>query len=200
MSVFPHIDRPVILASASPRRANLLSQLGIEYSIDPPEIDEDNLTDPTRSPRETAEFLSRKKAEAVGQRYNHGFLIASDTIVSLGEVILGKPVDSEDAFRILSLLSGKQHQVITGVTLSIFPEDQFHTFSVTTNVRFRTLNESEIREYTATGEPNDKAGAYGIQGKGALLVDSIEGDYYNVVGFPLTAFYTESLKLLDKES
>ena len=191
------IDRPVILASASPRRATLLSQIGLRFTVHPAEIDEDNLAPPDLAPEDLATHLSAKKADAVAPAYSTGLIIAADTVVSMHDHLLGKPADEEEAFGALKMLSGAEHEVITGVTLLLLPEQRRRTFSVRTIVRFRSLSDPEIRTYIATGEPADKAGGYGIQGKGAVLVDSIDGDYNNVVGFPLTAFYVETLQLLN---
>lgn len=169
----------IILASKSPRRKELLSMCGFEFEIKPAKADEtlpENI-----SPKEAVEYLSRIKAEAIND--NENIIIGADTVVALGNEIMGKPKDEEDAFLMLSKLSGEIHSVFTGVTL--IKKDKKITFSAETKVEFYPLSEEEIREYIATKEPMDKAGAYGIQGYGGLLVKSIEGDYNNVVGLPI---------------
>ncbi|MFZ4506815.1 MAG: Maf family protein [Fimbriimonas sp.] len=179
------LSRPVILASASPRRHELLRQLVEEFEIVVAGVDEDALTCP--DPWETAQRLALAKARAVAEGRPDALVIGGDTVVALaldgGYQQLTKPVDAEDAVRILSLLSGREHVVITGVAL-VWAEGSLVGFD-TTRVRFRSLLEAEIREYVATGEPMDKAGAYGIQGLGGTIVESFEGSISNVVGLPL---------------
>ena len=173
----------IILASKSPRRRELLNQMGIEeFKVTAPNVDE--TVEPSLSPAETVEQLSLRKAQAAVNRAGpNDLIIAADTVVALDGKILGKPRDEEDAFAMLSALSGREHHVYTGVTL--IRGDQTVTSCEVTAVVFRTLAPEEIRGYIATGEPMDKAGAYGIQGRGALLVEGIRGDYCNVVGLPL---------------
>ncbi len=171
----------IILASASPRRKELLSLAGIEYTVVPSECKEilpENITPPR-----AVEELAKQKADDVFKRYPDCMIIAADTVVALGNVILGKPKDDDDAFQMLSSLSGNIHTVYTGVCIKTSDgEEVFHS---ATAVEFYKLTEEEIRDYIATGEPCDKAGSYGIQGKGSLLVKGINGDYFNVVGLPL---------------
>ena len=171
----------IILASASPRRKELLALADIKYTVIPSECEEilpDNIT-----PAQAVEELARQKADDVFKRYPDCMIIAADTVVALGNTILGKPKDDEDAFNMLSFLSGKIHTVYTGVCIKTAEkEDVFH---VATDVEFYDLTEKEILDYIATKEPCDKAGSYGIQGKGSLLVKGIHGDYFNVVGLPL---------------
>jgi septum formation protein len=171
----------IILASASPRRKELLTLAGFEYEVIVSQCEEilpDGIT-----PDKAVEELARQKAEDVFNRNSDCMIIAADTVVALGNTILGKPKDEEDAFRMLSSLSGKRHAVYTGVCIK--SKDKTDIFHVATEVEFYDLTEKEIRDYIATKEPMDKAGAYGIQGRGALLVKRIDGDYYNVMGLPV---------------
>ena len=172
----------LILASASPRRRELLSALGLSFEVRPA-LGEEH-PEPGFSGGETAKRLSRAKClEIAADADEDAVVIAADTVVCLDDEILGKPADEQDAGRMLRALSGRDHRVFTGVTvarggrvLSDYEE---------TAVHFRPLSEREIEAYIATGEPMDKAGAYGIQGRASLFVRAIEGDYFNVVGLPL---------------
>ena len=170
-----------ILASASPRRKELLSLAGIEYEVVVSECEE--ILPEKILPHDAVMLLAKQKAEDVFSRNSDCMVIAADTVVALEDKILGKPKDEEDAFNMLSSLSGRQHTVYTGVC--IMTNDKTDCFFVGTDVEFYSLTENEIREYIATKEPMDKAGAYGIQGKGFVLVKGIHGDYFNVVGLPL---------------
>ncbi len=174
----------IILASGSPRRRELLEHMGItDFRIVSPDADE-SLT-PGLSPAEQAEELARRKTLAAAPLVGEdSLLIAADTIVSLGNTILGKPADTDDAFRMLSALSGNVHHVYTGVTVS--RGTQILTYHRDTEVYFRDLLPEEIRQYISTGECMDKAGAYGILGFGSLLIEGIRGDYYNVMGLPIS--------------
>lgn len=172
----------IILASASPRRKELLTLAGIEYEVVVSQCEEtlpDGIT-----PDKAVEELARQKAEDVFCRHDDAMIIAADTVVALGNTILGKPKDEDDAFNMLSSLSGRRHTVYTGVCIKT--KDKTDIFYVATDVEFYELSEKEIKDYIATGEPMDKAGAYGIQGKGFVLVKGIHGDYFNVVGLPLS--------------
>lgn len=173
----------VILASASPRRRELLSRLIPQFEVDPAHVDE---TGDSRDPVQLAEELAVRKAKEVWGRHSQGMVIGADTIVTVEGKVLGKPEDEADAVRMLARLSGRTHQVITGV--AILTRERMIRFHQVTDVTFVPLEAAEIRQYVETGEPMDKAGAYGIQGVGALLVQEIHGDYWNVVGFPLSAF------------
>ena len=192
----------ILLASGSPRRRELLTQAGLEFFIQTADVDE---TPTETEPAAVVEELSRRKAEAVSRLQEipdlqETVIVAADTIVAMDGEILGKPKDAEDAVRMLKRLSGRTHQVFTGVTVIPMGDAQSRnhgekqdgsegiTFSVGTRVTFYELTEEDIRDYVASGEPMDKAGAYGIQGLGARLVERIEGDYNNVVGFPLAHF------------
>lgn len=174
---------PLILASNSPRRRELLEQIGLSFTIDPADVDEQILIGET--PEDYAVRVARDKARVAAQRSGRGIVIAADTIVVLGREVLGKPSDHKDAARMLTLLSGREHRVITGLIVMDAATGKATARTVVTKVWFRALRTSEIDAYVATGEPMDKAGAYGIQEKGALLVDRIEGCYFNVVGLPL---------------
>ncbi len=183
----------IILASGSPRRKELLTQAGLTFQVMTADVDE---TPTEREPTGIVKELSCRKAEAVAkmmeeQHPQSYWILAADTIVAMDGEILGKPKDEEDAVRMLRELSGKTHEVYTGVTLF---QDAPRSFSVCTRVTFYELSEENIRDYVASGEPMDKAGAYGIQGLGARLVERIEGDYNNVVGLPLA----EVLRILQK--
>lgn len=187
----------IILASASPRRQELLKQINIDYSVMVSQADE--TYDSGLMPSQVVEELSMKKAEAVLKNLTDTqplVIIAADTIVALGDTILGKPCNEAEAEKMLLMLSGKVHQVYTGVTMVFVNKDKSEcvTFSDCARVYFRELGIDEIRSYIATGEPLDKAGAYGIQEKGAVLVEKIEGDYYTIVGLPLVKVYMELKK------
>jgi len=175
----------IVLASASPRRSELLARLGIRFHIEPSHIDEEPLPDET--PAEHVVRLSREKAREVAQRtaVPGRWFIGSDTIVLRDDSILGKPRDVLDAAGMLRSLSGRSHQVLSGYAVYDRQNDTSVSGVVATTVRFKELTEQEIAGYIATGEPLDKAGAYAIQGIGAFMVLGIEGSYTNVVGLPL---------------
>ena len=170
----------LILASQSPRRRELLGMTGLDFIVRVADIDE--TMDPGRAPFEEVARVSRLKALAVS-REPGDVVIAADTIVVCEGKMLGKPRDESDAFRILSLLSGRTHEVMTGMT--VLRDEEIVTHTEVTKIHFRELHPEEIRAYIATGEPMDKAGAYGIQGGAALFADQMEGDYYNVMGLPV---------------
>lgn len=194
----------LVLASASPRRQDLLRSAGISFQIQPADVDETPL--PGESARECAERLAREKALAVWRTRPGELVLGADTVVVIDDSILGKPIDSDDAARMLRMLSGRFHQVITGVCLvsrsgsgsSVTPTNasstapgncEMRTSSETTLVTFSALTDAEIRDYVATGEPMDKAGAYAIQGIASRWIPRIEGDYSNVVGLPVARVY-----------
>lgn len=171
----------VILASASPRRKELISYLYDEFEQVVPDIDE---SVPERiEPEEGPEYLAVKKAMKVAENTQDALVIACDTSVFLDGHVLGKPSDRDDAVRMLRLLSGRTHKVITGCCVCY--KGKQVSFSESTLVRFYSLTEKDIDDYISTGEPFDKAGAYGAQGKGMLLVHSVEGDFFNVIGLPV---------------
>ena len=181
----------IVLASASPRRKELLEQIGLQFEIEPSNHDEELHHDLT--PHEMARALSIEKAQVVASKYKDAIIIAADTFIVIGERIIGKPHTDEEAREMLAFLSGKSHLVITGYTVLDTDEGKQVTNSVETTVYMKTLTSGEVESYIATGEPIGKAGAYAIQGLGAAFVEGIEGDYSNVVGLPLNALAT-SLK------
>ncbi len=178
------MNAPIILASNSPRRRELLRQIGISFISKPSNVDETVLSG--ESPEAYAVRVALAKAEASAKRAGEGIVIAADTIVVLDGTILGKPSDAKDAERMLKMLSGRMHRVITGLVVMDASTGKKLSRTSVTKVWFRDLSLKDIESYTATGEPLDKAGAYGIQEKGALLVEKIEGCYFNVVGLPLS--------------
>jgi septum formation protein len=195
----------LVLASASPRRQELLREAGISFTVQPADVDETPQVG--ESPRECAERLAREKALAVAKTHPQEYVLGADTVVALDDIILGKPVDADDAARMLRLLSGRTHQVITGVCLvrpaargkkprtssaskktggrSSEEKRNINVASETTLVTMLDLSDDEIGDYVATREPMDKAGAYAIQGMAARWIPRIEGDYSNVVGLPI---------------
>lgn len=185
--------QPLVLASASPRRRRLLNELGIAFEVLPSGIAEE--TRRGERPEEAVLRWATEKAEAVAQLRPGLWVLAADTAVARRRELYGKPSDPEDARSMLRGLSGKTHRVVTGVCLCRTSPEKTISTVVRSFVRFRTLSEEEIAAYVATGEPLDKAGAYGIQGLGAFLVRSVGGSYTNVVGLPLT----ETLELLMRE-
>ncbi len=170
----------VILASGSPRRRELLSLFGIPFTVAAADIDE--RMNPENPPYEEVARVSKRKAMAVS-RGEDDVVIAADTIVVCQGRVLGKPRDEEEAKQMLRLLSGRDHQVMTGCT--VLRGGRSETFTQVTNLHFRELGEHEIEKYVRSGEPMDKAGAYGIQGRAALFCRGLEGDYYNVMGLPV---------------
>lgn len=174
----------IILASASPRRQELLTQIGLSFTVQAADIDESQFAD--HSPGDLVEALSRKKAETVGATAPEGSLIiAADTVVVLDGAILNKPRDEKDAVAMLTALSGRSHEVFTGLSILDTASRRLLSTHEITSVRFRPLSPEEIALYVQSGEPMDKAGAYGIQKLGALFVSAIVGDYFNVVGLPI---------------
>lgn len=185
--------RKYILASASPRRRELLEQLGIDFDIMVAPIDESGI-DKSMTPDLYTGVLSMYKAAAVAkvlreQGRTKELIIAADTIVYLDGKILGKPADDNDAKRMIMELSGKEHEVYTGLCVMRIKDGYSVSRSVKTMVSFKNLSEEEIDAYIKTGEPSDKAGAYAIQGKASAFIKGIEGDYFNVVGLPLSELY-----------
>lgn len=181
----------IVLASGSPRRHELLHRIGVaDFDVVVPEADE--TYPPGLTPQETVAHIARAKAEAAkALTAPDDLVITADTMVFLGAERLGKPRDEADALRMLSELAGNHHTVCTGVTVR--QNDRQKCFTVSTEVYFRSASEDELRAYIASGEPMDKAGAYGVQGLGALLVERIDGDFYNVMGLPVLPL-AETLK------
>ena len=181
----------IILASASPRRKELLEKLGLKFEVDASNCEEE--IDLVLGPDELVRRISITKAKAVAQRHQDAVIIAADTIGVIGKKLLGKPHTADEAGKMLAQISGKSHEVITGFTILDTVTNKIMTGTVSTKVYIKKLTQQEIAAYVQTGEPLDKAGAYGIQGLGAVIVKKIEGDYYNVMGLPLSAL-TEALK------
>ena len=170
----------LILASQSPRRRELMGLFRVPFTVRVADIDE--AMDPQKPPYEEVARVSRLKAEAVPHN-EEDVVIAADTIVVCGGQVLGKPRDEEDALRMLTMLSGRDHQVMTGLT--VLRGSRAAVCTEVTDIHFRPLNQKEILSYIRTGEPMDKAGAYGIQGGAALFAERLAGDYFNVVGLPV---------------
>jgi septum formation protein len=188
------LNEGLVLASKSPRRAEILRAVGWEFQIMAADIDE------TRIASEDAvsyvKRLAQTKAETVARKIDAGIVLGADTVVVIDGAILGQPRDDEDARRMLKLLSGNWHEVLTGVALAragqTFPTSVDYE---TTRVRFAEMSDEEIDWYVSTGEPRGKAGAYGIQGPAALFIEEIEGDYFNVVGLPIRLVYEMARRL-----
>jgi len=172
---------PLILASGSPRRRELLARMGYSFETCATDVDEHV----NGHARDIVGTLAARKAEAAAAQYSRGVVIASDTLVSIDGAPLGKPVDAADAFRMLRSLSGREHEVFTGVCVIDAATGRRESRVVRTGVRFRALEDEEIRAYIATGEPMDKAGAYAIQGGAGPFVTTLDGSFENVVGFPV---------------
>lgn len=186
----------IYLASQSPRRKQLMELLGKEFIVKPTNVEENvpkNIT-----PKGTVEYLSLIKAEELYDEIKENdIIIGADTVVVFENEIFGKPTNDNDAVNMLKRMSGKIHTVITGITIikKTGEGKKVKTFSCKTDVKFYHLSDTEIADYVATGEPKDKAGAYGIQEKGSLFVEKIDGDFFNVVGLPVSALSKELDKL-----
>jgi septum formation protein len=183
-------DSPLVLASASPRRKQLLRQIGIPFRTITNRVNEDTVS---RDPLRNARLLAEAKAHAVVEKFEGSWILGADTIVVLGRVVLGKPADEDEAFAMLRQLSGREHRVITGFCLVASDAKTSYSEAVVTRVTFRVLTKKEILGYVSTGEPFGKAGSYAIQGIGAFLVKGISGSYTNVVGLPLCALVSALL-------
>ena len=186
------LDVPLVLASRSPRRRLILEMAGIPFLPAPCDIDENGFDG---TPEEVVMHWAREKATVASRSWHAHPVLGADTMVSLDGHLLGKPSDTEDAVRMISSLSGRWHTVHGGVSLIWTDRAIERSFSIATRVLFRDLSESGIRDYVATGEPMDKAGAYGIQGFGCALVQRIDGCYFNVMGLPISRLVRE-LELL----
>lgn len=173
----------LILASASPRRRELLQQAGVVFSVVPSNADEDILTG--EAPAEYVLRVAAAKAEDVANKHQGHWVLGADTIVVVDDKILGKPKDTADGHRMLRLLSGRVHQVMTAFILLDPNGQEYRRQIIATTVTFKPLSDEQIQAYLATGEPFDKAGAYAVQGIGAVLVEKVEGSYANVVGLPI---------------
>lgn len=184
--------KKIILASASPRRKELLETAGLSFEICVKDVDE-TVPDGT-APVDAAKMTAAKKALATAESHKNDIVIGADTIVVANGKILGKPKNKDDAQAMLKMLSGIEHEVITGVCLVC--DGETINFAQVSKVKFYDLSDDEIRAYVETNEPMDKAGAYGIQGKGCVLVEKIEGDYFNIVGLPVAKVVREINKLI----
>lgn len=193
------MDKRIILASGSPRRRELLEQIGITFEIAVSNQEEKYVsTKPYDIVKELAYQKAKNVASEVKQKLNNTMIIGADTIVVQDNEILGKPKDKEDAYRMLSNLQGRVHQVFTGTAILSYDQEgklTVDTHAVETKVFVHAMNAEEIKDYIDTGEPMDKAGSYGIQGRFAAYIDKIEGDYYNVVGLPVSYIYQQIKKL-----
>ena len=186
----------IILASASPRRKELLRYLFDSFQILPADVDE---TVPEGlAPEKVPEFLSKMKAEKIALLHPNSLVIAADTIVCSQDKILGKPKDAREAQQMLSLLSGRAHRVLTGCTLAFDGKEK--GFTVESEVTFYTLSDEDMKAYISTGEPFGKAGAYAIQGKASLFVKEIRGDFFNIVGLPIARLQREIRQFLLPDS
>lgn len=178
------MSNPVlILASNSPRRRELLDQVGMSYELDPAHVDESVL--PGEGPEEYVLRLAMAKAAETARRHGSGLVLGADTVVVLDGDILGKPATYEEAVDMLTRLSGRAHKVMTGVALLDALTGESASGVEVTEVRMCAIGKDEVEAYASTGEPMDKAGAYGIQGRAALFVEGVDGDFFNVVGLPL---------------
>ena len=186
----------LILASGSPRRYELLKTLGLEFEVVVSQVDE--TCDPLLSPEEQVLETASRKGRAVSEKHPDCLVISADTIVVTDKKVLGKPENETDAYNMLSLLNGRTHKVYTGFGLSYQHYDAAEYDVASTTVTFRQLTDEEIWAYINTGEPFDKAGSYAVQGQGSLLIEKIDGCYFNVVGFPLARFYILLDKFLSK--
>lgn len=183
-----HLSIPFVLASASPRRRRLLEQLGFTFRVIVSGVSEDAKGRP--APHELVEMLSRRKAEAVASEHHDALVLGADTIVVLDDDVLEKPANAEEAHAMLRRLSGRTHTVYSGITLVHGSTERQVSRHAATRVTFAALTDHEIAQYVRSGSPMDKAGSYGIQDDhGALFVERIDGDYYNVVGLPLHTLY-----------
>ena len=193
-----HLNKyPIILASGSPRRKQLLEQIDLEFEVVPSQIYEDfslNL-----SPTDFVEYYAQEKAKDVANSYSDKWVIGADTIVVFESHILGKPKNEKDSFQMLKRLSGNTHQVITGVSIQNIKQDISDSFHERTNVTFNTLSDNIINYYIEIYEPFDKAGSYGIQDWFSVCVNRIDGCFYNVMGFPLSSFYSHFIDLLETQ-
>ena len=179
----------IILASVSPRRRNLLKQIGVKFDVIPSSIKEDSSL--KLSAQKFVEFYAKEKARNVSKKYPHSLVIGADTVVVFDESILGKPESSEEAHTMLSTLSGNTHSVFTGVSLQLQNKSISHTFHAQTQVTFKNISTEEIEFYIENYNPYDKAGSYGIQDWFSICVEKINGCYFNVMGLPLNKLYTE---------
>jgi septum formation protein len=185
---------PLLLASTSPRRAEILRAVDWPFEILAPHIDEARIGD--EAPAQYVRRLARMKAAAVASQQNEGLVLGADTVVVVDGEVLGQPRDTQDARRMLQLLRGKWHEVLTGVALVRAGEKGCSIVDhECSRVRFSQIDDNEVEWYIATGEPMGKAGAYAVQGRGALFIEEIQGDYFNIVGLPVRLAYELSRKI-----
>jgi septum formation protein len=183
-----------VLASASPRRRDMLESVGLKFKIVPAHVNEDYLAQ--ESPKEHVGRLARDKAMVIARKYPEAWVLGADTIVVIDGLILGKPKNKAQAQKMLKRLSGREHKVFTGFSIIRAASEVFHTKVIQSAVRFKTISSEELKWYLACDEPYDKAGGYAIQGKGAYFIRSIRGSYTNVIGLPLCEVL-ETLKIFD---
>lgn len=190
-------ELPLILASSSPRRTELLQQIGLEHKVMVSNMKEDTNE---KVPHQVVVDLARKKAQVFSKTLKEGVIIGADTVVAINDEILGKPKDEQEAFYMLSRLNGNVHSVLTGVHIILVDGNLLKekSFYVESKVKMFRMTEEEIWNYIQTKEPMDKAGAYGIQGKAGIYIEEIKGDYYNIVGLPIGVLWKE-LKNIGKE-
>ena len=178
-----HSDHKFILASASPRRREMLWSIGLNFKIMPPHINEDYLAG--ESPRQHVARLARNKAMVIAKQYPEAWVLGADTIVVIDDMILGKPENKTQARKMLRKLRGREHTVFTGFTIAHAATEIYRTKVIRSAVQFKTISAQEIEWYVAGDEPYDKAGGYAVQGQGAYFIQSIRGSYTNVIGLPL---------------
>ncbi len=185
--------RKIVLASKSPRRKRLLKLLGLKFGVRESDYEEDMSV--SRDPYKLAKFLALEKARSVARYYDDAIIIAADSFIIFNEEFIGKPKDKKQAKQFLKNFSGKEHQAITGFALIDTKNKKTITDYGETVVKFRILDDKEIDDYVATGEPMEMAGAYGLMDGGAFLVDSVSGDFYSVIGLPISKVYVELKKI-----
>lgn len=181
----------IVLASGSPRRSEILTSVGWTFTKDVPDIDESVIGD--ESPAEYVERLAIGKAKAVAQKHPGAIVLGADTTVVVDETIIGKPIDLDDARRMIAILAGRWHDVLTGVALA--SDDRVQSGLQTTSVKFAAMTDAEIEFLAVKGDPLDKAGAYAVQAQAALFIEGIRGDYWNVVGLPISLVYQLIFKI-----
>lgn len=181
----------IVLASGSPRRSEILTSVGWTFTKDVPDIDESVIGD--ESPAEYVERLAIGKAKAVAQKHPGAIVLGADTTVVVDETIIGKPIDLDDARRMIAILAGRWHDVLTGVALA--SDDRVQSGLQTTSVKFAAMTDAEIEFLAVNGDPLDKAGAYAVQAQAALFIEGIRGDYWNVVGLPISLVYQLIFKI-----
>ena len=191
-----HLREKLVLASGSPRRAEILDRAGWPHEVIVEGVDES--VHPEEDPMAYVQRLARSKAEAVARRLENGLVLGADTTVVIANQILGQPLDEADAKRMLTLLNGKWHEVLTGVAL-VRVGGESRVACEQTRVRFAEMSETEIDWYVTSGEPFGKAGAYAIQGKAALFIEEIQGDYFNIMGLPIRLVYELAANFTDTD-